>query len=379
MSLALLGCGGNGQPTNQPPLTWKLQSSGTSQPLYDIACLTTLKCEAVGAGGTIVATSNAGDTWHAQANPLDGSPAALYRIACVAPSSCYVIARPDTILVTHDGGATWSSHSLGLGLQTGAALTDSACLPDYTPIAGRPELCRLGLLDIACTSATECQAVATTPAAYGTTLVGTAATPASSVWSTRNGGASWTSQPVPAGVACNADCDQSLDPYPLVWIACTSAGTCFAGGEHVLGCGHCGFAGVVLSSTGSGTWRCVEATITCTTFGPDAADCPTRSVCYGVEDTNPFGSDTDVARTSDGGRHWTSIGPNWAQVLSDVGCANALTCYVVGSGGAIISITNGTTMTAQVSPTRVDLSAVVCSGTAVCFAVGDGGSILAGS
>ncbi len=203
----MAGCGASLQTTAHPRLTWQLQTSGTRQPLYDVACLTELRCEAVGGAGAIVATANGGETWQAQANPLDDSSAALYRIACAAPSSCYVIARPDTILVTHDSGATWTSHRLGLGLPTGA-LTDSACLPAYTPIAGRPELCRLGLLGIACVSAADCQAVATTSAAYGTEVVGAALTAASSIWSTRDGGATWITQAVPAGVVCDADCDQ---------------------------------------------------------------------------------------------------------------------------------------------------------------------------
>ena len=113
-----------------------------------------------------MATADGGATWRAQADPLHGSSNPLYRIACVAPSSCYVIARPDTILVTHDGGAAWSSHVLPVGV-SGSHLTDNACLPAYTTIIGRPALCRLGLLDIACVSARVCYAVSTAPPAYG--------------------------------------------------------------------------------------------------------------------------------------------------------------------------------------------------------------------
>ncbi|HEY6470506.1 MAG TPA: hypothetical protein VI434_12155 [Candidatus Dormibacteraeota bacterium] len=157
-------------------------------------------------------------------------------------------------------------------------------------------------------------------------------------------------------------------------------GTCYAGGEHVLGCGHCGFAAAMLVSNASdsGAWRCVLSTTTCSAFGPDAADCPAAGVCYGIDDTNPFGPDTDVERTVDGGRDWTQIGPNSSQVLSDLSCANASTCSIVGSGGAIASITNGTTVHAQVSPTRTDLSAIACPGPEVCFAVGDDGTIVVG-
>jgi len=150
--------------------TWRAENSGTGQRLYDVACLSALRCEAVGAAGTIVSTVNGGRTWRVQANPLRGSPQTLYAIACVAPGSCYVIARPDTILVTHDGGATWSRHVLPVGVP-GTSLTDRACLPDYTPIAGRPALCRLGLADIACVSARVCYAVATAPPPYDITPV----------------------------------------------------------------------------------------------------------------------------------------------------------------------------------------------------------------
>ena len=91
---------------------WRAENSCTSQRLYGVACLSALRCEAVGAAGTIVSTADGGRTWRAQADPLRGSSAALYAIACAAPGSCYVIARPDTILVTHDGGASWSRHVL---------------------------------------------------------------------------------------------------------------------------------------------------------------------------------------------------------------------------------------------------------------------------
>ena len=107
-AVLLAGCGSPGQARPGAPGTgrsavtsgaWRAESSGTRQRLYAVACLSALRCEAVGAAGTILSTGDGGATWRAQASPLRGSPAILYRIACVAPSSCYVIARPDTILV----------------------------------------------------------------------------------------------------------------------------------------------------------------------------------------------------------------------------------------------------------------------------------------
>ena len=118
---------------------------------------------------------------------------------------------------------------------SGADLTDQACLSGYA-IAGRPALCRLGLLDIACVSAGVCYAVATAPPAYDTTtpIPKTPHPAASSIWLTRDGGANWTQQSIPPGVACNGDCQSGLYGYPLEWVTCLSSGLCRAGGGDLL-------------------------------------------------------------------------------------------------------------------------------------------------
>ena len=377
-AVVLAGCGGSpagGQPGSG---VWRTVDSGTQQRLYDVACLSALRCEAVGEAGTLLATADGGSTWRAQANPLQGSSDALYAIACVAPSTCYVIARPDTILVTHDGGASWSSDVLPVGV-SGSDLTDEACLPNYTPIGGRSALCRLGMLDIDCVSASLCYAVATAPPAYDDTpLPATPEASASSIWMTSDGGASWTPESLPPGVACDGDCDVGRYGYPLVWVSCLSGGLCRSGGGHVLGCGHCGFAYAVLATHGPGRpWACAEAAATCTTLSPDAGDCPTSTVCYGLQSTNPFGPENSVVRSTDGGADWVLLG-NWAvSVLNDIACPAALTCYMAGTGGAIAEITSGTTVTAQRTLTTSDLYGIACAGPSTCYAVGDNGTILA--
>jgi hypothetical protein len=359
--------------------TWRIENSGTGQRLYDVACLSAQRCEAVGAAGTIVSTVDGGRTWRAQANPLAGSSQPLYAIACAAPDSCYAIARPDTILVTHDGGAAWSRHALPVGVPR-TTLTDQACLPDYTPISGRAALCRLGLLDIACVSARVCYAVATAPPAYDTNPVPRAPRPAAgSIWMTRDGGASWIRQSVPAGVACDGDCTSGLYGYPLVWVSCLSSGLCRAGGGHVLGCGHCGFAYAVLVTRGPGRpWVCAQPAAACTGLAPDAGDCPATTGCYGIQNTNPFGPGNFVIRSADGGAGWMNIGPAWtSSVLNDIVCPAALTCYVAGSHGTIARVRNGNTVTAQRTPTTRDLYGIGCATPAACYAVGGNGTLLA--
>jgi hypothetical protein len=358
---------------------WRAQDSGTGQRLYGVACLSALRCVAVGAAGTIVATADGGRIWRAQADPLAGSAVPLYAIACEAPASCYVIARPDIILVTHDGGASWSRHVLPVGA-SGTSLTDQACLPAYTTIAGRAALCRLGLLDISCVSAVVCYAVASTPLAYDENPLPAGPHPApSSVWLTSDGGAHWTQQPIPPGATCNGDCTSALYGYPLEWVSCLSSGLCRAGGGNAEGCGFCGFTYAVLATPGPGQpWTCVLATAACAWVSPDAAACPTSTSCYGPETTDPFATSPVVFGSADGGADWTGIGPDWtSSVPNAIVCPAALTCYLAGTRGTIARISGGTTVTRQPTPTRSNLYGIGCAGPAACYAVGDNGTILA--
>jgi photosystem II stability/assembly factor-like uncharacterized protein len=344
VAVVLSGCypGAHAASATSSSGTWRTQTSGSSQRLYDVACLSALRCEAVGAAGTIVATANGGRTWRPQANPLRGSATPLYAISCVAPSSCYAIGRPNTILVTHNGGASWSRHVLS-GVSGSTTLTDQGCLPNYAPIAGRAALCRLGLLDVSCVSASVCEAVATAPPAYAATPIPkTPHAAASSIWLTRDGGNKWTRQPIPSGVPCNGDCS-GLYGYPLEWVTCLSSGLCRAGGGTLLDCGHCGFAYAVLVAHAVGqSWKC------------------TQPGC--------------------GGGTWGQLGPQvgWGKsVLNGITCPSALTCYLAGTGGSIARITHGTTMAAQHTPTSRDLYGITCEGPDACYAVGDHGTILA--
>jgi hypothetical protein len=398
-AVLLAGCGSPGQARPSAPDThrsaatsgaWRADASGTRQRLYAVACLSALRCEAVGAAGTIVSTGDGGATWRAQASPLRGTSKVLYRIACMAPSSCYVIARPDTILVTHDGGATWSSHVLPLP-GVGASLTSPACPPG--PVgepSGQP--CRLGLLDIACVSASICYAVATGPAGYiyAPILVPGQAGPPNAIWMTRDGGASWAPQPIPPGVGCvEGDCGSLLFHYPLEWVSCLSSGLCRAGGGQFLG-GSSGIVYAVLASARPGApWTmltctqppapCARAlataqpTPTGAAFSPDAGVCPTSAGCYGVSGITGNG----VNWSADGGKYWLG-GPSGASSIRNaIACPAARTCYTAGDRGTITRTVNGTAWMADGRPTTRDLYGITCADSVTCYAVGDGGTIVA--
>jgi hypothetical protein len=169
----------------------------------------------------------------------------------------------------------------------------------------------------------------------------------SSIWLTRDGGASWTAQSIPPGAACNGDCTRALYGYPLEWVSCLSSALCRAGG------GFCGSTDAVLVTHGPGQpWACVRAATACAWDSPDAADCPTSTGCYGLESTDPYDTNAVVLRSADGGTDCVGVGPEWASAVpNDIACPAALTCYLAGTRGTIAGITNGTTVTAQPTPT----------------------------
>ena len=362
-------------PAAPPHVTWHAERSGTTRALYDIGCLTASHCFAVGDAGTLLATTDGGRAWHRETSPAGAAP--LYRIACAPPASCYVIARPGTIVVTHDAGAHWAARTLPVhvsGLTLPGCVIGDASLPQgETP-------CRLGLLDISCPSARTCYAVATMPGGYDTNPVspGGTAGRGSSLWLTRNGGATWTSQPIPSGVVCNGDCNQPYR-YPLEWVSCAPAGPCWAGGNQLIG-SHEGFASVLLMTPAlGGSWRLAPG---CPASGPcsepvtDVGACPTGAGCYAVNNSNPFGDGSStVSIYTATGQNGPSVTVPAGHVLTDIACPAARTCYTVGAVGVILRTTNGTNFTPIKTLTRESLNGITCVTASACYAVGAAGTI----
>lgn len=362
---------------------WQAQKSGTTQPLYGVACFTAMRCKAVGAAGTILYTKNGGATWRRQRNPLQGTSTILYRIACLAPSTCYVIARPNTVLVTHDGGATWSTHVIPVpGI--GTKLTDPTCLDAQAyDNRGRLTVCRVGLLDIACVSRDTCFAVGT-PALPPSNPTGTSCVTVtkcvvvgkpSSVWLTNDGGARWVRQAIPPTVPCQADCANQNFPYPLEWVSCLRAGVCRAGGTRFVS-SHEGFAQAVIATTRPSTpWKLLNPGDS--RFSPDAARCPTPTLCYGVYTSSHFDPGTSVVVSHDAGATWQAESSGAKRLRYGLACPSETTCYTVGNRGTITETTNGVNFFAQSGPTSRNLYAIKCLSAMTCYAVGNKGTILA--
>ncbi len=200
--------------------TWTSQISSTSQNLKGIACLNASTCFAVGAGGTIVATTNGGITsWTNQSsvtitNDLNG-------IACPSTTICYVV------------GATSGGGTAGAILKT----TDGS---SWSTQNGKVKQNYNG---VACLSTLICYIVG----ASGTIL------------NTTNGGSGgstpWTSQTVGAA--------------NLNGIACPATNTCFAVGA----------GGTILKTIDGSTWTPQTSN---TTNSLNGIACLSTTSCFAV-------------------------------------------------------------------------------------------------
>lgn len=355
------------------PAAWAAQSSGTSQALFAVSCFDASRCKAVGAGGTLLYTKNGGATWRIQNNPLTGSSSTLYRIDCVGQSTCYVIGRPNIILVTHNGGVTWSTHRLSVP-GVGADLTSSACVASQSgDLRGRLALCRLGLLDVACISASTCYVVATGR------IQGPAGGLTSAVFLTSDGGSTWIKQLIPATEPCIGPCGHPPppeNPYPLEWITCRPGLPCRAGGSVWIDA-RTGNASLVIETSKPGAaWTPVRNLFPYSS-ARDSAVCTTITRCYSVWTTDPFDPGNGIWLSVDGGANWNDLKSGSQRMRNAISCPGARTCYSVGNQGSITASTSGGPFVAQQSRTSHDLYGVTCIDANTCFAVGNKGTIVA--
>ena len=115
-----VGAGGTIVATTDNGSSWSAQASGTTNNLYAVACPAASTCWAVGAGGTIVSTADGGSTpWVAQSS---GTTADLYAVSCSSSSDCWAVGAGGTIVATTDG-AHWSAQPSG----TAQALYGISC------------------------------------------------------------------------------------------------------------------------------------------------------------------------------------------------------------------------------------------------------------
>ena len=343
--------------------TWVSQAVPAAiDSLQAISCESTLDCVAVGQSPepVILSTSNGGTTWTSEAVPakveliqdVDCEPA-----FCVAVGEGSFAGTSDLLLTSTDGGTTWTAYGVGSDA-AGGGLSDVACTSTSDCLATDGSIYEtndtgsvwteqtlptgpVGLTSIACPSVTECF---TTDDVLGpgTDQIGV----------TTNGGASWSSQAIPAVF--------------LHDVACPSTTDCVAVGDAGNG------TAATLTTDDAGTTWVSEP-------NPDTDDggvgllsisCPSTSVCFAT-------GDGTLITTDNGGVTWTALTfPSVISPLNAIACPTTLDCYMVGGStptGEIEATTNGgATWTSQTVPEAMEgLHAISCSSPTVCLASGE--------
>jgi photosystem II stability/assembly factor-like uncharacterized protein len=238
-----------------------------------ISCPSDTVCFVVGStsgypGSTIFRTTDGGANWNAQI-AASGASAGFDSISCLNTNACFAAGYDGSIVKTIDAGTSW--HAM-------------------PPVAGAASVSA-----ISCLNSTVCFA--------------TDATAAGHVYTTQDGGASWT-----------LSWDAATDPFtssagPLYGISCFGAQTCIAVGR----------SGLIGITTDDGAhWRAGDAGTTTTLTSISCL-----SVCFATT------GDGLLLFSADNGSTWFAQAPAPHGVYTGVSCADSQACFAVGWAGAI--------------------------------------------
>ena len=301
------------------PGRWTLQPTGAEADLQDVTFVDSANGWAVGEGGTVVHTSDAGDTWKTQDSGVDIKLASVH---FVNANLGWAVGKLGVIIHTPDGGKTWrrqgAEDTLGLNLtavsfadeQTGWVVTERGSrllrTDDAGETWGRQFLSNTG---------------SRSDAVFLDRQRGWIVFSQGSFLYTSDGGESWQFQSGINGVHIGAIGAFFLDEN-YGWVA---------------------------GWRGKGT---------------------------GVEFAR-FLSDGMVARTTDGGRSWQRHDSGTGRFLHDVAFVSPLEGWAVGSFGTILySNDGGFTWEPQPSGTQENLRGISFPAANNGWAVGDRGTIL---
>lgn len=325
--------GSNWSVQSMPPGSWDFSAISCPSALVCVATSTvtpeqTVTSTAVGGDG-VVFTTDGGVTWQdAAVEPDFGSFAG---ISCSSTTDCVAVGS-NMVAKTTDGGRTWSWKGLAYAFNS-----------------------------VSCTSTQNCVAVA--GATESTFAINTEAT----VFTTTDGGTTWTQEPVPSNLST------------INSVSCPTASNCVAVGTGSL-YPSSGSAGVIIASHDGGRTWSIEP-IAPGAYPLNAVSCGLATACV----ASGLSGETFV--TTNGGQTWIqSTVPGVASIAS-LSCPNSSNCVAVGTdslgnGAAIATSTNGgSTWADQTVPLTVTaLSGVACPTISGCITVGtndqNGGVIL---
>lgn len=255
----IVGFAGIIRGTTNGGTTWGTQKSGTANNLNGVSCLSTF-CVAVGNSGTVLVTTNSGGIWTAKSS---GTTQNLLGVSCVSTTFCVAVGASGKIIETINGGSTWASKTSGT--------TNS-------------------LNAVSCISTSVCKAVG----AAGT------------IRATTNGGSNWTGQ---ASGTTNA----------LNGVYCRT-GSSF--------CVAVGVTGTIITTGNGGTnWSTKPSG---TTQNLNAVSCSSTTICRAVGDAGT------VRSTTNGGGAWSTQPTGSIYHLFGVSTQSVTLAYADGNAGTIL-------------------------------------------
>lgn len=260
-----VGAFGTIRATSDGGRTWESRDSGAGT-WYGVSCASPATCVTVGAGGSTASTSNGGATWTERAS---GQSQNLYGVSCPTAATCFAVGAGGRIVRTIDGGETWTSQTSGTTRELGA---------------------------VSCPTVNVCYAVGETDGVNGT------------IRTTKNGGVTaWTGQTSPT-------------PWLHLWgVSCANATHCWAVGLYK-----------TVATTNGVTWTSQQTGGSTTTL--DAISCPTDTSCVAGG-----GSGALLSTNTGGLTAWVEEDAGTTETLYGVSCPDPADCWAVGSNGAIIT------------------------------------------
>jgi photosystem II stability/assembly factor-like uncharacterized protein len=214
----------------------QLNGGGYTGTLDGLSCSTASDCIAVGASGTIIATTNGGQTWLPQTDPYGTTPT-LDGVSC-SGNDCEAVGTTGDIIGTTNFGTTWTEQTSGVTVTIEGVNCTAAFCAAPTAIAPTDAdiltstlgsgtwtantTTNAGALDgVNCVS-TSCEVVGAIATSH--------ANP--SIYTTTNSGSTWTAQTDSATEALSS-------------VACVDVNDCFAGGTN---------GTVLATNNGGSTW-----------------------------------------------------------------------------------------------------------------------------
>jgi photosystem II stability/assembly factor-like uncharacterized protein len=368
--------------------TWVVRSSGTSKALYDVMFTTESIGTAVGANHTILRTSDGGKFWVPQ---LEGGSEALIGVTFANPDTGIAVGW-GSVLRTTNGGQTWST-----------VLTSTTVSFSSVTFGGRSRAIVVGsrgtiLCSTDAGSTWVNQESGTTTALRGVCFTsadtGTAVGYSGLILNTVDGGTTWWSQSVGEQVGFSEVCyGNKMNGYAIGSVGDAPIETRFVVYRTDNGGGSWvpkypgvddNMGGVAFSNGEVGLITCVNKILRTTNRGNswsrltsgETGRLNSVSFTSGMVGT-AVGNDGIILRTSDGGATWEAQ-PEWTSAnLRGVSFTDADTGTTVGFSGIILHTTNGgTTWKLQWDATTENLYDVSCINGNVATAVGENGTIL---